>query len=61
MPLLLPCPRLVPEEHADRAAEWLTEIMKGVGDAVVNGDRPEKDRVPIKADTNVCSSWGDKK
>jgi hypothetical protein len=34
--------------------------MEGVGDAVVNGDRPEK-RVPIEADTKVCLSWGDKK
>jgi DNA polymerase I len=50
---------LVPEEHADRAAGWLTEIMEGIGDAVVNGDRPEK-RVPIKADTCVCARWGDK-
>jgi hypothetical protein len=29
---------LVPEEHAGRAAGWLTEIMEGVGDVVVNGD-----------------------
>jgi hypothetical protein len=48
---------LVPDEHADRAASWLTEIMEGVGDAVVNGDRPER-WVPIEAETNVCVSWG---
>lgn len=52
---------LVPEEHADAAAEWLTEIMEGVGDSVVNEDRPQEDRVSIKADTSVCVSWGDKK
>ncbi len=51
---------LVPEEHAERAADWLTEIMESVGDAVVNGDRAEKARVSIKADTSVCPSWGDK-
>ncbi len=50
---------LVPEEQADRAAVWLTKNMEGVGDSVVNGDRPVK-RVPIKADTSVCISWGDK-
>jgi DNA polymerase I-like protein with 3'-5' exonuclease and polymerase domains len=51
---------LVPEEHADRAAGWLTEIMEGVGDAVVNGDAPPEKRVLIKADTGTCKSWGDK-
>jgi DNA polymerase I-like protein with 3'-5' exonuclease and polymerase domains len=51
---------LVPEEHADRAAGWLTEIMEGVGDAVVNGDAPSEERVLIKADTGTCKSWGDK-
>jgi DNA polymerase I-like protein with 3'-5' exonuclease and polymerase domains len=51
---------LVPEEHADRAAGWLTEIMEGVGDLVVNGDAPLEKRVPIKADTSICESWGDK-
>jgi DNA polymerase-1 len=51
---------LVPEEHADRAAKWLTEIMESVGDSVVNEDRPREERVPIKADTKVCTSWGDK-
>jgi hypothetical protein len=34
--------------------------MEGVGDSVVSRNRPEK-RVPIEAETNVCSSWGDKK
>lgn len=52
---------LVPEEQAARAALWLTEIMQDVGDAVVNGDAPPARRVPIEADTKVCSSWGEKK
>ncbi len=52
---------LVPEEHADRAAGWLTGIMEGVGDVVVNGDAPPEERVLIKDDTSVCTSWGDKK
>jgi DNA polymerase I-like protein with 3'-5' exonuclease and polymerase domains len=52
--------RLVSEEHADRAAGWLTEIMEGVGDLVVNGDVSQEKRVPIKADTSICESWGDK-
>lgn len=51
---------LVREEHADEAAEWLTEIMETAGDSVVNGGRSEK-CVPIKADTSVCASWGEKK
>jgi DNA polymerase I-like protein with 3'-5' exonuclease and polymerase domains len=51
---------LVPQEHADETAEWLTEIMESVGDSVVNGDRPGEERVPIKADTSICKSWGDK-
>ncbi len=51
---------LVPYEHANRAAGWLTEILEGVGDSVVNEDRAEK-RVPIEAETSVCTSWGDKK
>ena len=45
---------LVPEEHAGRAAGWLTEIMEGVGDVVVNGDAPPEKRVPLKADTTIC-------
>lgn len=52
---------LVPEEHADKTAGWLTGIMEGVGDLVVNGDRPPEKRVLIRADTSVCRSWGDKK
>ena len=51
---------LVSEEHAERAAEWLTVIMEGVGESVVNGDRPPEERVPIVADTHVCTSWADK-
>ncbi len=51
----------MPEEHADRAARWLTEIMEGVGDMVVNGDAPPEERVLIKADTSVCTNWGEKK
>lgn len=51
---------LVPEEHADEAAEWLTEIMEGVGDSVVNGGTAPEKRVPIEADTKTCGSWGDK-
>jgi hypothetical protein len=51
---------LVPEEHADRAAGWLTEIMEGVGDVVVNGDALPEKRVPVRADTKICESWGDK-
>jgi len=49
---------LVPEEQAERAAVWLTEIMEGVGDKVVNGDMSPEKRVPIKADTSICESWG---
>ncbi|MDQ4042478.1 MAG: hypothetical protein M3118_01500 [Actinomycetota bacterium] len=52
---------LVPEEHADRAAGWLTGIMEGVGDVVVNGDAPPEERVLIKDDTSVCTNWGEKK
>jgi DNA polymerase I-like protein with 3'-5' exonuclease and polymerase domains len=52
---------LAPEEHADRAKDWLTGIMEGVGDSVVNGGRPPEERVPIVADTHVCTSWADKK
>ena len=51
---------LAPEEHAKRAEGWLTGIMEGVGDSVVNGDRPTEERVPIVADTHVCTSWVDK-
>ena len=52
---------LAPEEHAQRDKGWLTAIMEGVGDSVVNGDRPTEERVPIVADTRVCTSWADKK
>lgn len=51
---------LVPQEHADQAASWLSGIMEDVGDSVVNGDTPEEIRVPIEADTRVCIRWGDK-
>ncbi len=51
---------LVPEQHADGAAQWLTEIMESVGDSVLNEDRPPGERVPIEAETRVCVSWGDK-
>ena len=52
---------LAPEEHTDRAEGWLTAIMEGVGDSVVNGDRPTEEQVPIVADTQVCPSWADKR
>jgi DNA polymerase I-like protein with 3'-5' exonuclease and polymerase domains len=52
---------LVPKEYTKRAAGWLTEIMEGVGDVVVNGDALPEKWGPIKADTNVCTNWGDKK
>ena len=52
---------LAPEEHAEKAAEWLTGIMEGLGDSAVNGDRPPEERVPIVADTHVCIGWADKK
>jgi hypothetical protein len=51
----------VPEECADRADQWLTEIMEGIGDSVVNGDRSQEDRVPLMADIQVYTSWTDKK
>jgi DNA polymerase I len=51
---------LVPEEHAERAAEWLTDIMEAAADTIVNGDAPTEARVPMKADTKVCGSWADK-
>lgn len=51
---------LVPEEHAERAENWLTDNMETLGDGVVNGNLPPDKRVPIKADTRVCDSWGDK-
>jgi hypothetical protein len=37
------------------------QIMEGVGDSVVNEDRPPEERVPIKADTKICTGWGEKK
>jgi DNA polymerase I-like protein with 3'-5' exonuclease and polymerase domains len=49
----------VPETHAHRAADWLTKIMGGVGDSVVNEAAPPEKRVPIKAETIACLSWGD--
>ena len=53
---------LAPEEHAQRDKGWLTGIVEGVGDSVVNGDdRPPEERVPIVAGTHVCLSWADKK
>ena len=52
---------LAPEEHAEKAAEWLTGIMEGVGDSVVNGVKPSAERASIVADTHVCTSWADKK
>jgi hypothetical protein len=51
----------VPEECADRADQRLTEIMEGVGDSMVNGDRSQEDRAPIMADILACTSWTDKK
>lgn len=50
----------VPEERAEEAAEWLTQIMESVADEVVNENAPLEERVAIKADTSVCVSWGDK-
>jgi DNA polymerase I-like protein with 3'-5' exonuclease and polymerase domains len=52
---------LAPEEHTERAEGWLTGIMEGVGDSVVNGGGPPEERVPIVADTHVCTSWAGKK
>jgi len=51
---------LVPEEHAERTAEWLTNIMESAADTIVNGDAPPEARVPMKADTKVCRTWADK-
>jgi DNA polymerase I len=51
---------LVPEEHAEMSAEWLTDIMEAAADTIVNGDAPTEARVPMKADTKVCGSWADK-
>ena len=51
---------LVPEEHAERTAEWLTDIMEAAADTIVNGDTPSEARVPMKADTEVCGTWADK-
>jgi DNA polymerase-1 len=51
---------VVPDEHAERALEWLTDIMEHTADTVVNGDAPAETRVPMKADTKVCGSWADK-
>lgn len=51
---------LVSEEHAQRAARWRKGMMETVADAVVNGNLPPDERVPMKADTSVCESWGDK-
>jgi hypothetical protein len=51
------CYLLVPEEHANRAAGWLTWIMEDVGDSVVHGEGPPEKRVPTAADKNVCISW----
>lgn len=52
---------LAPEQHAETTASWLSEIMKSIGDSVVNGDMPEEDRVPIEADTKVCTTWEEPK
>jgi DNA polymerase I-like protein with 3'-5' exonuclease and polymerase domains len=52
---------VVPEKHAGRAAEWLTDIMETAADIIVNGDTPTEARVPMKADTNVCGAWADQK
>jgi DNA polymerase-1 len=52
---------LVPEEHAERAAEWLTDIMEAAADTIVNGDAPAEARVPMKADTKVCGTWADQR
>ena len=51
---------VVPEEHAERAAGWLTDVLETAADAIVNGDAPAEARVPIKADTEVRGSWADK-
>lgn len=52
---------IVPEEQAQKAAQWLTSIMESVAERIVNEDAPESWRVPIKADTSVCKSWAEKK
>jgi DNA polymerase I-like protein with 3'-5' exonuclease and polymerase domains len=51
---------VVPEERADEAAERIGAVMKEVASEVVNGDSPPKERVPIEADTKICTSWADK-
>ncbi len=51
---------VVPKEQTQVAAQWLTGIVEGVGDRVVNGEAPEGEGVPIKADTSVCKSWAEK-
>lgn len=51
---------LVPENLAQNTAELLTTVMERVGDTEVNGDAPPELRVPIKADTCVVHSLGDK-
>jgi DNA polymerase I-like protein with 3'-5' exonuclease and polymerase domains len=51
---------LVPENMAQSTADKLTAVMERVGDTGVNGDAPSELRVPIKADTCVVQSLGDK-
>ena len=51
---------MVPSEHAEGAAEWLTSIMETAADTTVNAEAPPEARVPMKADTKVCGSWADK-
>jgi DNA polymerase I-like protein with 3'-5' exonuclease and polymerase domains len=51
---------VVSEERADEAAERIGAVMKEVASEVVNCDSPPKERVPIEADTKICTSWADK-
>ncbi len=51
---------LVPEEHAEHAKSWLTKMMEGAADEVINHGLPLERRIPMKADTQICRSWGEK-
>jgi DNA polymerase I-like protein with 3'-5' exonuclease and polymerase domains len=50
----------VPEEDADTAAEWLQQVMTGVGHKMTNHGVPEGKQVKVDAATKVCNSWDEK-
>jgi len=52
---------LAPDGVAEEVAALLQKIMRTVGDAVVNAEKPEKLRVPIDSETWVAQNLGDKK